>query len=130
MEALLEDMYQDLGSLWLSKQVSEITSPRGTAKTTDRTVKLQALIHERALLLLYDGQQVRGGKDITQGAEDTLKTLEVVEVPEIVIERKFKDVSKLQKTTSCMMVDKRSRKHYLFISSQDPSGVDYFDVAQ
>ncbi|KAJ3412284.1 hypothetical protein HDV05_000995 [Chytridiales sp. JEL 0842] len=130
MEALLEDMYQDLGSQWLSKQVTEVTTPKGQPKSTRRTMDLQNLIHERALLLLYDGQQVRGGKDIMLGAEDTLKTLEVVEVPEIVIERKFHSVTKLQRTTSCMMVDKRLRKHYLFISSQESSGIDYFDVAQ
>ncbi|KAI9364960.1 hypothetical protein DFJ73DRAFT_619935 [Zopfochytrium polystomum] len=129
MESLLEEMYGDLGSQWLSKQVTEVTAARGQPIRTQRTTKLQALIHERALLLLYDGQQIRGNKDIVRGAEQTLKTLEVVEVPEIMIERTFRNVTKNQPTTSCIKMDKNSRKYYLFITSQEGE-VDYFDVAQ
>ncbi|KAJ1557813.1 hypothetical protein HK405_015115, partial [Cladochytrium tenue] len=129
MESLLEDMYAELGSQWLSRQVTELTTARGQARRSERAARLQQLIHERALLLLYDGQQVRGNKDVVRGAEQTLKSLEVVEVPEILIQRTFRGVTKSQPTTSCIKMDKGSRKYYLFITAQDGE-VDYFDVAQ
>ncbi|KAJ3193124.1 hypothetical protein HK101_005381 [Irineochytrium annulatum] len=128
VETILEEMYADLGSEWLSKQVVEETKPLGQAKASARTAQLQTLIHDRALLLLYDGQQVRAGKEVNTGAESILKTLNVVEVPDIVIERAFRGVVKTQKTTSCMIIDRRSGKPYLFITGKDTE-IDYFDVA-
>ncbi|KAJ3288068.1 hypothetical protein HDU79_005116 [Rhizoclosmatium sp. JEL0117] len=129
IETLLEDMYSDLGSQWLTTQVTEVTTPRGNTSSSERTQKLQALINERALLLLYDGQQVRPSKDIVPGSEETLKNLEVMEVPEIIIERTFRGLVRTQKTTCCLMMDKRTRKYYLLITRNE-SEVDYFDVAQ
>jgi hypothetical protein len=85
LESLLEDMYCDLGSLWLSKQVTETTNPKGQPRRTSKSEELQSLIQERALLLLYDGQQMRGSKDISRGAEQILKTISVQEVPQIFI---------------------------------------------
>ncbi|KAJ3194958.1 hypothetical protein HDU82_002276, partial [Entophlyctis luteolus] len=129
VETLLEDMYTDLGSLWLTKQVSEVTTARGTTSRSARTRKLQELINERALLLLYDGQQVRASKDIVPGSEETLKNLEVLEVPEITIERSFNGVVKKQSTTCCLTSEKRTKKYYLLIKENEAE-VDYFDVAQ
>ncbi|KAI8616956.1 hypothetical protein BC830DRAFT_1115804 [Chytriomyces sp. MP71] len=129
IETLLEDMYTDLGSLWLTTQVSEVTTPRGNTYASERARKLQELINERALLLLYDGQQVRASKDIVAGAEETLKKMEVQEVPEIVIERTFKGVVRTQKTTCCLMMDRWTRKYFLLIKGNEIE-VDYFDVAQ
>ncbi|KAI8829064.1 hypothetical protein BJ741DRAFT_538973 [Chytriomyces cf. hyalinus JEL632] len=129
IETLLEDMYTDLGSQWLTSQVTEVTTPRGNTAPSERAKRLQALINERALLLLYDGQQVRATKDIVSGAEETLKRMEVLEVPEIVIERTFKGVVKTQKTTCCLMMDKWTRKYFLLIKGNEFE-VDYFDVAQ
>ncbi|KAI9333392.1 hypothetical protein BDR26DRAFT_608068 [Obelidium mucronatum] len=129
IETLLEEMYSDLGSQWLTTQVTEVTTPRGNTSSSERTQKLQVLINERALLLLYDGQQVRPSKDIVPGSEATLKSLEVLEVPEIIIERSFRGVVRTQKTTCCLMMDKRTRKYFLLITRNE-NEVDYFDVAQ
>ncbi|KAJ3107750.1 hypothetical protein HDU97_003420 [Phlyctochytrium planicorne] len=129
MEAFLEDMYADLGSKWLSTQVTETTKPEGQAMSSKRTQELQELIHERSLLLLYDGLQMRAGKDIAKDAENILKSMQVVEVPRILTERTFIGMKKSQRTSSCLMMDKRSNKFYLFITVQEGE-VDYFDVAQ
>ncbi|KAJ3134361.1 hypothetical protein HK100_003665 [Physocladia obscura] len=129
IETLLEEMYNDLGSQWLTTQVSEVTTPQGRTISTDRTRKLQMLINERALLLLYDGQQVRASKDIVTGSEEALKNMEVMEVPEIIIQRSFQGVSKKQSTTCCLMMEKNTRKYYLLIKGNEAE-VDYFDVAQ
>ncbi|KAJ3065081.1 hypothetical protein HDU98_011523 [Podochytrium sp. JEL0797] len=127
----LEEMYTDLGSTWLSTQVSEVTTPRGNTSSNESTKRLQTLINERALLLLYDGQQVRASKDIMPGSEETLKSLEVLEVPEILIERTFRGVVRTQKTTACLMMDRRTKKYFLVITrNESEAEVDYFDVAQ
>jgi hypothetical protein len=124
-------MYNDLGSQWLSKKVSEVTTPRGKTTRSQRAVDLQELIHERALLLLYDGQQFREGKDVIPGAEALLKSIEVLECPEISIDRTLNGVTKSQPTTSCLIMDSKTRKFYLFITTYDGGAeVDYFDVAQ
>ncbi|KAJ3334211.1 hypothetical protein HDU76_006583 [Blyttiomyces sp. JEL0837] len=128
MERLLEDMYFELGSTWLSKQVVERILPNGQPKQTEQSFKLQTLIHERALLLMYDGQQIRGGSNINPAAESVLKTLDVYEVPSIMIERSFRQVTKSVKTTSCLMVDKSKQRYFLYISGREGE-FDYFDVA-
>ncbi|KAI8803502.1 hypothetical protein BJ742DRAFT_828538 [Cladochytrium replicatum] len=124
MESLLEEMYQDLGSLWLSTQVQEVFQPRGNPVVTSKSSTLQQTIRERAPLLTYDGTTQRS-KDLTPEAERLLQKLEVREVPEIIHERRFVSVVKSQRTTSCLMMDKRTGTYYLLIAGE----YDYFDVA-
>ena len=89
VESILELMYEDLGSTWISSQVKEIITPIGQMKETVRTQDLQILIHERAPLLLYDGQHIRNTKDIVPNSDKLLKNLKVMEVDEIEMSRKF-----------------------------------------
>ncbi|KAI9197496.1 uncharacterized protein BJ171DRAFT_519741 [Polychytrium aggregatum] len=125
MEAILEDMYLDLGAKWLSKQVTEATRPVGQSRKTAKTEALQSLIHERAPLLMYDGQQTRSSKDVVEGAEKVLKQLQVMEVSEIEITRTFNKETRIQKTTACLLLDRLWSTPYLFIAGE----YDYFDVA-
>ena len=125
IEAIIESMYQDLGSPWLSQQVKEVTSPLGKEYISQRSQTLEQTIHERALLLLYDGQQMRSSKDIHPHAEPCLKSLQVVEVPSIEISRTFEGVTKKQKTTACLLANRNTKTFFLFISGD----FDYFDVA-
>ncbi|KAJ3078512.1 hypothetical protein HK102_004456, partial [Quaeritorhiza haematococci] len=144
MESLLEEMYYDLGSRWLSKQVKEVYQPRGSPRASDRCQKLENLIRDRAPLLLYDGGSRRtapgaggsggggsgsgsgsSGRDVVENAEKILRGMQVLECPDIDILREFEGRKHAQRTGACMMVDKRANKYYLFVSGD----FDYFDVA-
>ncbi|KAI8924001.1 hypothetical protein BC831DRAFT_428325 [Entophlyctis helioformis] len=125
IDELLEPMYQDLGSKWLSQHVQETHSPKGTPTATVSAQKLQGIINERAPLLLYDGHQMRHSRDLVSGAEQTLKALRVLEIPQIDIVRTFDRVSRTQRTTACTALSARNRELLLLITSD----YDYFDVA-
>lgn len=126
LETLLEEMYQELGSKWLSKQVKEVYEPRGRGQVTERTTKLQNLIRDRAALLLYDGIVVRSAKELARNAEKTLKNMCVFEVQEISIVREFGKKRDSQKVGACMMLDGRTKQHVVFVAGEP----DYFDVAR
>jgi hypothetical protein len=116
-------MYFDLGCKWISSCCREIFSPQGNSQATDKAEKLQALIRERAALLLYDGVVARSSKDLLDGALSFLKDLTVWEVPDIEIRREFLKRTNIQRVGACVMQD--NKKFLLFISGD----FDYFDVA-
>ena len=126
VESILERMYEDLGSTWISSQVKEIITPIGQMKETVRAQDLQILIHERAPLLLYDGQHIRNTKDIVPNSDKLLKNLKVLEVDEIEMSRKFMEKVKKQNTGACMLADRESKAFILYICRE----LDYFDVAR
>lgn len=125
VESVLEKMYEDLGSSWLSKQVKEVTTPIGPVKETSQAQELQALIHERSSLLLYDGQHMRNTQEINPNSEKLLKNLKVVQVNEIEQSRIFLGAVKKQNTTACMLADRNLKSFVLYICVD----LDYFDVA-
>ncbi|KAI9105922.1 hypothetical protein DFS34DRAFT_601439 [Phlyctochytrium arcticum] len=124
-DELLENMYAELGSKWLSSAVKSKERPRGQQRLTPRSEELQVLIRQRAPLLMYDGQQMRTGKDIFSDAADNLQVLRVVEVPEIEVVRTFEAETKIEKTTACLYVEK-SKGYWLFVVPD----YDYFDIAR
>ncbi|TPX34353.1 hypothetical protein SmJEL517_g03025 [Synchytrium microbalum] len=127
LEPLLENFYEQLGSSWLSPQVQQSWSvPRNNHMETDKSKDLQKLIRQRAPLLLYDGHRMRTVKEVVNNAESLLKDIMVIEVKEIEIVRTFKGNKNRQNTTSCLLVDERSRQNYVFVAGE----YDFFDVAQ
>ncbi|RKO84738.1 hypothetical protein BDK51DRAFT_30133 [Blyttiomyces helicus] len=122
VENILEKMYEALGSRWLSNEVKQITRPRGRQVQTKKSAALEILIHERALLLLYDDQG--GNRELRSGAEGFLKKMKVLEAPEITIERSFAGVTNTERTTACLSGD-REKGHVLCIAGD----FDHFDVA-
>ncbi len=125
VESVLEKMYEDLGSFWLSKQVKELTTPIGPVKETPRAQELQNLIHERSSLLLYDGQHMRNTQEINPNSDKLLKNLKVVQVNQIEQSRNFLGMVKKQNTTACMLADRNSKSFVLYTCVD----LDYFDVA-
>ncbi|KAI8818837.1 uncharacterized protein EV422DRAFT_167088 [Fimicolochytrium jonesii] len=125
-DELLENFYAHLGSHWLSTAVKTDERPRGTHTFTPAASALQKLIHERALLLLYDGQSIRTGKDIVGNAEDILQKLKVVQIPEIEVVRTFGKMTRVERTTSCLKYDKGTRAYWLFVVEE----YDMFDIAR
>lgn len=125
IEVILENMYQGLGSQWLSQNVKEITTPTGAQFSSHRSLSLEELIQQRAPLLLYDGQQLRNSKDVLPHAEAYLKTIKVVEVPSIEVSRRFQEVTKIQKTTACLMANRNTKSYFLYVTAD----FDHFDVA-
>lgn len=118
-------MYFELGSQWLSKQVKETHIPSGKPQGSEKSQQLEALIHERASLLCYEGVIVRTTQELSPGAEKLLKNIKVFEVPEIKISRVFNRVENLQKAGACLIYDSKSRKNCLLIAGD----YDYFDVS-
>lgn len=118
-------MYEDLGSSWLSKQVKDVITPIGPVQETVQAHELQKLIHERASLLLYDGQHLRNTQEIVPNSDKLLKNLKVYEVSEIEQSRNFLGIVKKQKTTACMLADRESKRFILYTCPD----LDYFDVA-
>ncbi|KAH6568144.1 hypothetical protein BASA50_002410 [Batrachochytrium salamandrivorans] len=127
MEEILEQMYLDLGSSWISKKVQLNYSAKGTLASTNTSQKLQSLINERAVLLLYDGHQTRRSRDLAPNAEKILTSLKVFETRTIDIVRTFEGVSRTQRTTSCKVSPSslRNTDPVLVITSD----FDYFDVS-
>jgi hypothetical protein len=119
-------MYQALGSLWLSQQVKETTTPIGQAVSNKLSQELESTIHQRAPLLLYDGQQLRSSKDVLPQADKLLEKLQVLQVPSIEISRQFQGIKKKQTTTACLMANRQGKNYILFIMNE----FDYFDVAK
>ncbi|TPX56519.1 hypothetical protein PhCBS80983_g04477 [Powellomyces hirtus] len=126
-DELLESLYHALGSQWLTSAVQTEERPRGNQSTTRESQALQKLIHERALLLLYDGQAIRTGKDVVlPNAEKILQELNVVQVPEIQVVRTFLKRSKTELTTACLKYDTRAKTYWLFVVKE----FDTFDIAR
>ena len=122
MEPALEAMYSDLGSTWISANVREQYRETGESFSHSLSSTLQETIRERAVLLLYDGHQVRSASSMTGDAKRLLENIEVLMVPRIEIIRAFGMTVKTQETTACGTLP------------QSPSilvtmGFDYFDVA-
>ena len=126
MDEMLEFMYHDLGSRWLSSNVKEEYSPSGRREQTVSAQALETCIHERASLLLYDGHEKRSSKDLQADSESILNALKVSEIQKISIVRTFQSISKTQNTTACIEVDSRSRQYISILVTKD---FDYFDVA-
>eukprot|EP00842_Homolaphlyctis_polyrhiza_P002573 jgi/Hompol1/3316/HPOL_003212-RA len=126
IENILEFMYQDLGSQWLSHHVHRVNSPKGTPFTSAASAKLQGIINDRAALLMNDGQQMRKQKDLADpNVAKVLETLKVLEISSIDIVQTFDGVSKTRRTTACSAVSSRTREMLLLITSD----FDYYDVA-
>ncbi|EGF81075.1 hypothetical protein BATDEDRAFT_24744 [Batrachochytrium dendrobatidis JAM81] len=128
MEDILERMYQDLGSCWISQKVQLKYLPNSALIESPTSQKLQALINERAVLLLYDGHQSRRSKDLIPKAEKVLSNLQVLETNSINIVRTFQGVSRTQSTTACVVVKStglgNSTPILVIVNS-----FDHFDVA-
>ncbi|KAJ3023841.1 hypothetical protein HKX48_000529 [Thoreauomyces humboldtii] len=126
-DELLEQFYEQLGSKWLATMVRTEELPRGNQIVTAESKALQKLIRERALLLLYDGQAIRSGKDVVRSnAETLLEKLNVVQVSEIQVVRKFQQRTSTQLTTACIRFDSRTRSNWLFVVKD----FDTFDIAR
>ncbi|KND02056.1 uncharacterized protein SPPG_02560 [Spizellomyces punctatus DAOM BR117] len=125
-DEVLEAMYTDLGSRWLSSVVTTEERPRGNQRFTQVSAELQKLIRQRAPLLLYDGQQMRTGKDVFSNAEQVLLNMKVIEVPEIDIVRTFEKATKVDKTTACLRFESRTKTYWLFVVED----YDCFDIAR
>ncbi|KAF9360799.1 hypothetical protein BGX34_007497 [Mortierella sp. NVP85] len=124
MEELLESLYESLGSTWISRQVRENYKPMGRLTRTSRSDALQALIVERAPLLL-NGQSA---SRLNYNLEWLTTKLKVLQVPEIQLRREFvpTGVTKSEGTTACIIQDDK-KVHYLVITAQ--GDVDFFDIA-
>ncbi|KAI8605357.1 hypothetical protein EDD21DRAFT_363843 [Dissophora ornata] len=124
MENLLETLYENLGSTWISKQVKETSRPQGALAVTRRSENLQELIVERAPLLLSDHPSNRLNFDL-----DWLTTkLKVRQVPEIQLRREFipTGATHVESTTACIVQD-QARAYYLLVTAK--GDMDYFDIA-
>lgn len=126
LDSILEDMYSDLGSTWISSQVRERYTPQGNSQATEKAKRLEALIKERAELLLYEGVVVRSNKEFAAGSMDILKQLSVWEVPFIEIHREFQRRTNIQHVGACISMEKSSSKGRILFISGD---FDFFDVA-
>jgi hypothetical protein len=120
-------MYFELGSQWLSNHVKEqYTAGGGNPTNTVSSSELEHVINERAPLLMYDGQQSRPARDLKPSALESLKILNILEIPKIEIVREFKGIKKSQETTACIAVLNRSAKSTLLVTRD----YDFFDVAK
>jgi hypothetical protein len=120
IEPAIEAMYVDLGSTWISANVQEKYSVKGDAVKHDTSLKLQEIIRERAILLLYDGHQMRKLDEIASNSQQLLERIDVSSVPKIEIVRTFGNAIKAQETTACLSESKQ-----IHITTK----FDYFDVA-
>jgi hypothetical protein len=123
VEDLLESMYSDLGSQWISSLVHISYTPSGTPSSTDQTAELQQSIQNRAPLILYDGLQTRPNSELLPNALYILQNLKIQSVSKIGIVRRFNGISKSQETTSCILSPKTEK--ILLVSPK----FDYFDVS-
>ncbi|KAJ2999974.1 hypothetical protein HDV02_001231 [Globomyces sp. JEL0801] len=122
IDEILEAMYFDLGSKWLSSQVNEAYSPKGSPIQSDISIDLQRTINDRAPILLYDGHQTRSKKELTNAA-DNLQNIRVFQVPQISIVRTFNQTVRQQETTACTAT---SKGEVVLVITKD---FDYFDIA-
>ncbi|ORY08409.1 hypothetical protein K493DRAFT_272766 [Basidiobolus meristosporus CBS 931.73] len=132
METLLETFYEQLGSTWISKQVTESSRPTGAITQSGRSQALQNLIRERAPLLIYDYQREQSTK-VLRSSEWLATKLRVLEVDQIHIHRKFLPTHQVhtEATTACLErglrgVDAPRDAVFLLISRQD---YNEFDIA-
>ena len=122
MEEILEAMYEDLGSKWISKCVTDSFSYHGIPRSTNCATDLQKLINQRALIILHDGIQNRVEKDLTPNSLKILKEMIVQSVDCISIVRKLEACVKNETTTCCI-----SKSGYNLLICPD---FDFFDVAK
>ncbi|KAJ3355281.1 hypothetical protein HDU91_005682, partial [Kappamyces sp. JEL0680] len=123
IEELLEFMYQDLGSLWLSSCVKETYSASGSVAATAESHELQDTIQKRAPLLLYDGHTTRKPAEIAANALSCLEKMQVREIAKIEIVREFSGEIKSEETTSCLRVE--NGQTIVLVTKK----FDFFDVA-
>ena len=123
IEQLLEMMYFDLGSIWLSSNVMETFSPKGTSRGRD--TEFENIIHDRAALILFDGVQMRNQIDLLPGAQSLLEKIQVLKIEKIEIVRTFFGETKREETTACLGKSTEGESMLLLTSN-----FDYFDAAQ
>ncbi|KAJ3047161.1 hypothetical protein HK097_000176, partial [Rhizophlyctis rosea] len=131
-DKMLEELYAELGSRWLSTCVREDIVHQGQPRATPVSQRLERLIRERAALLLYDGSSsLRGSRELQPDAEKLLKTVKCWEVPSIEVVRQFQGVVKRDRGTA--EVTKESATRWgggTFINVFVVSEYDHFDVAR
>ncbi|KAJ1655938.1 hypothetical protein IWQ61_004405, partial [Dispira simplex] len=132
METILETFYEQLGSPWLTKQVSETTQVSGTLSDSPTARALKKLIEERAPLLIYEYQREHSTK--VQVTSEWLATkLIVCEVDRIHIYRKFAPTQQVHVETITASLERGQRitggvkgARYLLITRNN---YNKFDVA-
>jgi hypothetical protein len=122
MEEILEAMYEDLGSKWISTCVTDSYSYYGIPHSTKCSMNLQKLINDRALIILHDGVQNRMEKDLKPDSLKILKKMVVESVDGISIIRKLEANIKNETTTCCI-----SKTGYNLLIGPD---FDFFDVGK
>ncbi|KAJ3027400.1 hypothetical protein HDV00_011219 [Rhizophlyctis rosea] len=126
VDDLLEKLYAELGSKWLSHWVQETTVPRGHPHVSRSSSQLEKLIHERAPLLLYDGHQMRSPRDLVPDAEKMLRHVTCLEVPDIEIVRKFEGMVKKGRGTAAVTGGGARGPVTVYVVGD----YDHFDVAR
>ncbi|KAJ1970453.1 hypothetical protein H4R34_006053, partial [Dimargaris verticillata] len=119
-EVSLEPFYENLGSSWIKKQVTEKSQPQGTLQTSSRAKRLQRLICERAPMLIEAYQRDRTTK-VLRTSQWLVTALAVREVGQIFVQRTFaptQDV-KIEPTTACLYRQNAARTSYSANASSD-----------
>ncbi|KAJ1972666.1 hypothetical protein H4R35_004548 [Dimargaris xerosporica] len=119
-EVSLEPFYENLGSSWIKKQVTEKSQPQGTLQSSARAKRLQRLICERAPMLIEAYQRDRTTK-VLRTSQWLVTALAVREVGQIFVQRTFaptQDV-KIEPTTACLYRQTATRTSYSISLSSD-----------
>jgi hypothetical protein len=117
MEPILEQLYESLGSKWLTHVVDARYDIGLDRKVNPKCENLLSLIQERAPLLVHD---MNNNRSIRSKALEQLGNVRVFEVSSLQLVRKFKEQKHTQVISACMS------KEDLLISGE----VDYFDVSK
>ncbi|KAI9138940.1 hypothetical protein BKA69DRAFT_1126967 [Paraphysoderma sedebokerense] len=130
LEPTLEKMYEALGARWLSRMVTSKYKLHGTPMQTSQSKRLQALIHQRGPLLIYDNNSLNN--NVKSNAQSTIDSLRCLQADGIEILREFNKSVHKQPISACVTEESSGRwgrkSGYLLIVTKGE--VDFFDVAR
>ncbi|RUS25101.1 hypothetical protein BC938DRAFT_472625 [Jimgerdemannia flammicorona] len=129
IESDLEKFYKDLGSSQLSEKIVTSFKAAGHPKESQKSREVKQRISERAVIIRYQipDDNPPQGCQLPRDEEWLRKNLQVLEVTEIKLERKFTVTQEVnsQSTSACPKADKR--EHHIYITGD--SLKDYYDIA-
>ncbi|CAJ0904717.1 4399_t:CDS:10 [Entrophospora sp. SA101] len=128
VDNLLEDLYKKLGCLSLSNSVTSKHSIKGKPRNTQKSIELQILIRERALLFYHDIKD----DDINRN-QQWLKALKVMEVDQIKTTYVLapKNITKVINSDTSCILEKPRYKWKLFIRVEgEEELVNFFSIAK
>eukprot|EP00124_Ichthyophonus_hoferi_P000101 Ihof_evm21s3 gene=Ihof_evmTU21s3 len=123
-EPIIYEMYECLGSKYLSSEVVEKVSFKGNATVSMESNKIKSLIGRRAPLLLYDAGDSGEKKSNMSGKLELLQQLKVLQVDEITIARTFKTMTDHHSPTCCRGTYGSHKEKCILMAKK----IDYYDL--